>query len=146
VNMLVADTFKKSSEFIKETNSVRYPYQNLMQEWFSDLMVVVYMEYTGRSRKHIEEWTRLQFREFIHNNMDRLPSTLTYEARVNFGESLFKKGMVDLGLTSKGFFICRTLYIPYISMYYLRPMSDYPHFEEWTADLEYYRKEDKNIK
>ncbi len=137
---LTAETLKQSGNFYKNTVSSKYAYQNIMQEWFSDLVVKVICIFSAYDIEYISQWLNLKFRAFIHENKERMPSTLTYEARVNFGESIFLNAMDELGMDTKGLLILRSLYIPYTSLYYLKPMTAYPHYEQWVEQLKKYMK------
>ena len=133
-NKLALDQLYKSSEFFKQTTSNKYANQNIMQEWFTDVVVDVFVQMSTWEKSYVEQWIDMKFKEWshIHQNM---PSALTYEERVEYGESIFRLAITELDVEEMSLYVCRTLYIPFISIYYLREMSDYPYYDEWLLEL-----------
>lgn len=138
-NRLAVEQLYKSSEFFKHTISSKYANQNIVQEWFSDVIVDVIVAMSDYDRIYVTEWLDQQFKDWI-NMGKKIPSALTYEDRVNFGEMIFEKAVHELGAKIMALYVCRTLYIPFISVYYLRPMTDYPYYEDWIKELEKSRR------
>lgn len=136
VNKLIAETFMKSSEFLKGLSSSKYPYMNIPQEWFSDLVAIVLEEGTTYDTKFIKEWMSLKFRNFVHDNDEKLPGTLEYHERIRFSEGIFNDAIDELKLDeNKGQLILRAMYIPYITLYYQKPPTEYPNLDEWREAL-----------
>jgi len=141
VNKMVAETFMKSSEFLKGLTSKKYPYMNMPQEWFADLITIVLEEGTTYNRKFIEDWMSLKFRNFVHDNDETLPGTLDYLARIEFSESIFEDAISELNLDqNKGQLILRAMYIPYVTMYHQKPPTEYPSLDEWREALHLFFK------
>lgn len=146
-NDLVAQAFYRSSEFFKETISDKYAYQNIMQEWFSDIITIIIAEYTKDKIDLIyaRQWLDLKFKDFVGSPKQTLPSMLEYMDRVNFGETIFQMAVDELEMSSKGMFILRTLFIPYTSLYYLKPMINYPKFETWLEQIQKFKECDEYV-
>ena len=146
-NQLALEQFTKSSEFFKHTISNKYANQNIMQEWFSDFVIEVMLINTPEemTRDYLKQWMNLKFRQFEASQ--RKPSSeLTYKDRVNFGESLFAKAMLEANMTEYGQFILRTIYIPYTSLYYLEPMLNYPYMSDWIEQMNRFKQEVDKVK
>jgi len=133
----VIDQFKSSTEFFKKTISNKYVDQNIMQEWFSDMTVEVMSRNTPDVKyglAFVTEWLDLKFRQ---HKIDRkkLPATLNYVERVEFGEKLFSDAMEELEMSEFGLFVLRSMYIPYVSLYYLEPLFKYPYINDYFKQL-----------
>lgn len=141
VNKMVAETFMKSSEYLKGLDSKKYPYMNMPQEWFSDMVAIVLEEGTTYNTKFIHDWMSLKFRNFVHDNNEKLPGTLDYLDRIKFSEQMFEDAITELNLDrNRGQLILRAMYIPYITMYYQKPPTEYPSLEEWREALHLFFK------
>ena len=134
------EQFTTSHAFFKETISNKYADQNIMQEWFSDMVVEIISQNSPDDYdvEYITEWLDLKFRSFKIKKRT-LPATLRYHDRVEFGESIFKEAMAELGMTEFGLFVLRSMYIPYSSLYYLQPLFKYPYIDEYMDQIEKFK-------
>ena len=133
-NQIALDQFTKSSEFFKHTLSQKYANQSIMQEWFSDTVVTVMSAMCEYNTGYIQQWLDLKFKDFTQQT-GVVTATLTYEQRVEFGEGIFKFALEELKVDPMALYVMRTLYIPYVSIYFLRPFDDYPYYDEWITEL-----------
>ena len=138
-SQITAETLKRAGDFYKHTVSNKYAHQNIMQEWFSDVVIDVIAEFSDYNKNYIFDWLNLKFRDFTITHDEQQPSALEYTDRVDFGESIFLSAVEELGMSEKGLFVLRSLYIPYSSLYYLHPMSEYPYMDKWYKQLEKYK-------
>jgi len=136
-NKVTVETLKRAGDFYKYSESTKYAFQNIMQEWFSDLVIIVISSFTDYDVDHVSNWLNLKFLNFTHDN--KMPSVLSYEERVKFGESIFSDAIDELDMPEEGRFVLRTLYIPFSSLYYFKPMVEYPEFETWKNSLENFK-------
>lgn len=124
----------RSSEFFKQTVSERYSHQNIVQEWFTDLVVDVVSRFSRYDTSYVAKWIDLKFKAFVTEN-GVPPGSLPFEERVEFGEGIFRAAVHELGADPKVVTILRASYIPFMSVYYLRRISDYPYYSEWVESL-----------
>ena len=132
------ETMLRSSEFFKNTQSQIYPKMNIMQEWFSEFNKEIVHIFTGLELDYIQQWMIVRTQDFVRP-LGKLSGEMNYEERVEFGERMIRAVTQELGADPLCAYIMRTLFIPYISIYYLRPLTDYPYFKEWKAELEQYK-------
>lgn len=124
-----------TSEFFKQTESQIYPNMNIMQEWFSEFAKETIGIFTDRSDDYIRNWLIVKTQDESRRR-GKLSNEMDYYERADYGETIFKSVVNELGADPMCHYILRTLYIPYVSVYYLRPFTDYPYYEEWKKDLE----------
>jgi len=137
----VIEQFRTSTEFFKNTVSNKYVDQNIMQEWFSDMLVEVMSRNTPDQKysiSYVTEWTDLKFRSYKIQHK-KLAATLPYLERVEFGENLFRLAQEELEVSDFGVFILRSMYIPFVSIYYLEPLFKYPYIQEYFKQLNKFR-------
>ena len=127
-----------SSEFFKNTTSTKYSGFNIIQEWFSELGNKVIDIFTDLGYEYIYNWSQVKVQDYIRERSGKLTGEMTYEERCVFGEWLFALTVTELGADPACHFILRALYIPYISIYYLRPFDEYPFLEGWLEDMQEY--------
>lgn len=126
-----------SSEFFKNTVSQKYPDFNIMQEWFTDFTNRVIDIFTGLGYDYILSWTKIKIQDYLRKYAGgKITSEMSYEERCAFGEYIFEKSVSELGADPMCRYVLRTLYIPYLSIYYLKPLTDYPYLKEWEDDIE----------
>lgn len=128
----------RSSEFYKNTISSIYPKMNIMQEWFSEFAKETIALFTEYDEEYIQDWMILKTQESAMS-MNKTTAEMSYDERCVFGESMFYQITKDLGADPMCHYILRTLYIPYVSIYYLRPLTDYPYYKEWKSDIKRYQ-------
>lgn len=132
------DQMRRSSDFFKSTSSNIYPKMNIMQEWFSEFAKETIVIFTGLEAEYVQDWMIVKTQELVMA-VGKMTSEMSYSERVAYGEAMFSMITRDLGADPMCHYILRTLFIPYISIYYLRPFTDYPFFDEWKADLARYQ-------
>jgi len=132
------DQMRRTSEFFKNTTSQIYPQMNIIQEWFSEFAKETVCMFTDYEEPYIQHWMIVKTQD-IARSMSKMSHEMTYDERVEFGERMFRMVTAELGADPMCHYILRTLYIPYISIYYLRPFTDYPYYKEWRADIKRYQ-------
>lgn len=134
------EQFRTSTEFFKKTTSSKYVDQNIMQEWFSDMMIEIMNQNSpdDYDTPYIMDWVDLRFRDYKIEHK-KLTATLSYEERVEFGENMFKDSMKELQVSDFGLFTLRSMFIPYVSLYYLVPLFKYPHIDAYFKQLYHFR-------
>jgi len=132
-----AKQMASSSEFYKNTISQIYPNMNIMQEWFSEFVKETVALFTGLDEAYVQDWMILKTQETARG-MGKMATEMSYEERCYFGETLFRGIIKDFKAPIMLLYILRTVYIPYISVYYLRPFTDYPYYQEWRLDVSRY--------
>ena len=132
------ETMKRSGDFFKNTTSQIYPNFNLIQEWFSEFAKEVVAIFTGLSEEYVQDWMIVKVQDQMRK-YGKMASEMTYDERVVYGEELFDMVETELHAGKMCKYILRAIFIPYISLYYLRPFIDYPYFDEWKAELEVYK-------
>ena len=126
-----------SSEFYKNTISNIYPNMNVIQEWFSEFAKETVEIFTGLGEQYIQDWMIAETQTKARA-LGKTTAEMSYEERVEFGESMFRAVSEELNADPMCHYVLRTLYIPYISIYFLRPFTDYPYYEEWKSDIKRY--------
>lgn len=128
-----------STEFFKNTVSQKYPDFNIMQEWFTDFTIKVMDIFTELGEDYLFSWTKIKIQDYLRKYAGgKVTAEMDYDERCAFGEYIFEKSVTELGADPMCKYILRTLYIPYVSLYYLKPLTDYPYLEEWLGDIEKY--------
>lgn len=140
VSEIASKTIKESGDFYKKTYSSKYFNQNIFQEWFFDAIVDALSKFSSYDEEYIENWLNIKFMAYTQEHEKDIFSVLLYNEYVDYMEKLFLQCITDLRVNKFCIFVIRTLFISYVSIYFVRPVSDYPKFYEWLKDIEKYRE------
>ncbi|MHC4374433.1 MAG: hypothetical protein ACYSTO_09735 [Planctomycetota bacterium] len=133
--------FEKTQQFLKDTESKKYRSKNLLDESFLDLLTSVMVENTpdNITIKDIESYINVSIQAWERDNNINPKDIQEYEDRIRFHEDLMQKAKHEISFSDFGFFVARSIFIPYISMYHSKPLYNYPHLNEYMKQMRKYK-------
>lgn len=134
--------FEKTQQFLKETKSQKFKNKNLLDESFLDIFVAIIHENTpeGVSTKDIEVYINESIRKFEFDKNINAHKTMNFQQRVDFHETMMKKAKIDLEFSDYGYFVARSIFIPYITMYHSKPLYTYPFLDDYMTQMKAYKE------
>ena len=133
--------FEKTQQFLKETKSQKFKNKNLLDESFLDMFVAIIHENTPESisEKDIEVYINESIRKYEFEKNINAHKTMNFEQRVDFHETMMKQAKIDLNFSDYGYFVARSIFIPYITMYHSKPLYTYPLLDDYMLQMKTYK-------
>ena len=129
--------FEKTQQYLKETKSQKFKNKNLLDESFLDLFTAIIVENTPDKVliKDVEHYIN----EYIRKNEED-KDEYSFDDRVKFHEMLMVHCKNDLQFSDFGYFVARSIFIPYITMYHSKPLYTYPYLDKYLEQMKKYKE------